>query len=172
MEANELEKVESEYSPNEMFNSLTSMINIRLGEKPIDFSTNISSIIPNNLYGDKEKVKRIISNLLTNAVKYTESGSIEFIVDCTNVKDKCNLKIVVKDTGRGISEDRIPDLFTKFNRLESDKDSDISGTRLGLAITKSLVDLLGGKIQVESKLGEGTTFTVTLTQVIVNEEIL
>ena len=171
LEANELEKVESEYSPNEMFNSLTSMINIRLGEKPIEFSTNISSIIPNNLYGDKEKVKRIISNLLTNAVKYTESGSIEFIVDCTNVKDKCNLTIKVKDTGRGMSQEQLDTLFTKFNRVDSDMDSNISGTGLGLAITKSLVDLLDGKITVESTLNEGTTFTVTLTQTI-KEEVL
>ena len=172
LEANEVERVEKNYNPIQTLNELENMIKIRIGDKPIELRTNYQDNIPNTLYGDKDNIKRIVSNLLTNAVKYTESGYIDFIVESTNTKDKCNLKIVVKDTGRGISEERIPNLFTKFNRLESDKDSDISGTGLGLAITKSLVDLLGGKIQVESKLGEGTTFTVTLTQVIVNEEIL
>ena len=143
------------------------MIQVRIGDKPIELRTNFSSNLPKNLYGDKTNLKRIISNLLTNAVKYTNEGYIDFIVECTNTKDKCNLKITVKDTGRGISEERIPELFTKFNRLESDKDSDIQGTGLGLAITKSLVDLLEGKIIVESKLGEGSTFIVTITQKII-----
>ena len=167
LEANELEKVEDNYNPYDMFNSLINMIKIRLGDKQIALNINISNTIPNTLYGDKDKLKRIISNLLTNAVKYTEEGNIDFNVECINQKDKCNLKITVKDTGRGISEERIPELFTKFNRLESDKDSDIQGTGLGLAITKSLVDLLEGKIIVESKLGEGSTFIVTITQKII-----
>ena len=148
LEANELEKVEDNYNPYDMFNSLINMIKIRLGDKQIQFNTSISNEIPNTLYGDKDKLKRIISNLLTNAVKYTEQGQIDFIVDCTNTKDKCNLIIIVKDTGRGISDEQKERLFTKFNRLEEDKDSDIAGTGLGLAITKSLVDLLEGKISV------------------------
>ena len=171
LEANELEKVEDNYNPYDMFNSLINMIKIRLGDKQIQFNTSISNEIPNTLYGDKDKLKRIISNLLTNAVKYTEQGQIDFIVDCTNTKDKCNLIIIVKDTGRGISDEQKERLFTKFNRLEEDKDSDIAGTGLGLAITKSLVDLLEGKISVESKLDEGSTFKITITQKIVEQNI-
>ena len=169
LEANELERNEENYEVRNILKELESMIQVRIGDKPIELRTNFSSNLPTVLYGDKTNLKRIISNLLTNAVKYTNEGYIDFIVECTNSKDKCNLKITVKDTGRGISEDRIPLLFTKFNRLESDKDSDIGGTGLGLAITKSLVDLLEGKITVESKLGEGSTFTVNLTQVIIEE---
>ncbi|MDO4995705.1 MAG: ATP-binding protein [Bacilli bacterium] len=169
LETNQMELVKSNYHPVDVINDLIKMIDIRIGEKNLQLRTNFSKDIPYELSGDKDKLKRIISNLLTNAVKYTEEGYIDFNISCTNIKDKCNLKVEVKDTGRGISEERIPELFTKFNRLESDKDSDIQGTGLGLAITKSLVDLVNGKIQVESKLGEGTTFTVTLTQDIITQ---
>ena len=169
LETNQMELVKSNYHPVDVINDLIKMIDIRIGEKNLQLRTNFSKDIPYELSGDKDKLKRIISNLLTNAVKYTEEGYVDFNISCTNIKDKCNLKVEVKDTGRGISEERIPELFTKFNRLESDKDSDIQGTGLGLAITKSLVDLVNGKIQVESKLGEGTTFTVTLTQDIITQ---
>ena len=164
LESNNLEVIETKYSPIEVFNDLSNMIKIRLGDKAIDLRCNYSSNLPKTLYGDKDKLRSIINNLLTNAVKYTESGFIDFNVNCTINRDICNLVITIKDTGRGISEDRIPLLFTKFNRLESDKDSDISGTGLGLAITKALVDLLNGKITVNSSLGEGSTFIVSLNQ--------
>ena len=167
LEANELEHKEERYEIREVLKDLENMIQVRIGDKPIKLRINISQELPNTLYGDITNLKRIISNLLTNAVKYTNDGYIDLDVECTNIKEKCNLTIIVKDTGRGISEERIPELFTKFNRLESDKDSDIQGTGLGLAITKSLVELLEGKITVESKLGEGSTFIVKLTQNII-----
>ncbi|MBR6948892.1 MAG: hypothetical protein IKH54_01735 [Bacilli bacterium] len=169
LESNNLEVIETKYSPIEVFNDLSNMIKIRIGDKAIDLRCNYSCDLPKTLYGDKDKLRSIINNLLTNAVKYTESGFIDFNVNCTINKDICNLVITIKDTGRGISEDRIPLLFTKFNRLESDKDSDISGTGLGLAITKSLVDLLDGKIVVNSTPNVGTTFIVTFSQKLVVE---
>ena len=169
LEANQMELTNANYHPKEIINDLIKMIDVRIGEKNIQLRTDFSKDLPYELYGDKEKIKRIISNLLTNAVKYTEEGYVDFNIACTNIKDKCNLRITVTDTGRGISEERIPELFTKFNRLESDKDSDIQGTGLGLAITKSLIDLLGGKISVNSTEGVGTTFMVTLTQDIITE---
>lgn len=170
LEANQMEVTESNYKPIDIINDLIKMIDVRIGDKNIQLRTDFSKDLPYELYGDKDKLKRIISNLLTNAVKYTEEGYVDFNIACTNLKDKCNLRITVTDTGRGISEERIPELFTKFNRLESDKDSDIQGTGLGLAITKSLVDLVGGKISVNSTLDVGTTFMVTLTQDIVKQE--
>ena len=169
LEANELEKIEINYNPKQMVNELDNMIKVHIGEKNITLRTKYSEELPTTLYGDRDNLKRIISYLLTNAVKYTNEGYIDFNIECTNIKDKCNLRITVTDTGRGISEERIPELFTKFNRLESDKDSDIQGTGLGLAITKSLIDLLGGKISVNSTEGVGTTFMVTLTQDIKTE---
>ena len=168
LEANKMELVQVNYNLINELNDLTRMIKIRIGEKPLEFITNYSENLPNTLYGDKDKLKRIITNLLTNAVKYTENGKVTFSVDCQNNKNKCNLTITVSDTGRGMKEEQMDKLFTKFNRLEEDKDSDIEGTGLGLAITKSLVDLMDGKISVDSIDGVGTTFLVSISQDIVN----
>ena len=164
IEANQIEIVEKNYNPLSILNSLSSKISMRIGDKPIEFITDFSPDIPMNLYGDSEKLRIILTNLLTNAIKYTNSGSVTFKVNSVVDKDNCNLEFIVSDTGRGIKEDQMDMLFTKFYRLEEDKDSDIEGTGLGLAITKSLVELMNGKITVNSTYGEGSTFTVTLSQ--------
>ena len=116
------------------------------------------------LYGDSDKIKTILNNLLSNAVKYTDTGTIKLAVDALEVKGKWNLTFTISDTGHGIKEDQIPNLFTKFYRSEENKDSDIEGTGLGLAITKSLIELMDGKISVNSTYGVGTTFVVNLSQ--------
>ena len=167
LEAGKMEIIEVNYSPLEIFNDLSRLIEVRIGDKPIELRTNFSEKLPKELYGDREKIKRIVTNLLTNAVKYTEEGKIDFKVTCENVKDKCTMTISVQDTGRGMKEEMLPNLFTKFNRLEEDKDTDIEGTGLGLAITKSLVEILDGKIEVSSTYGEGSIFVVTVTQKII-----
>ena len=167
LEAGKMEIIEVNYSPIEIFNDLSRLIEVRIGDKPIELRTNFSEKLPKELYGDREKIKRIITNLLTNAVKYTESGKIDFKVTCENIKDKCTMTISVQDTGRGMKEEMLPNLFTKFNRLDEDKDTDIEGTGLGLAITKSLVEILDGKIEVSSTYGEGSIFVVTVSQKII-----
>ena len=169
LDSNTMEVVNTFYNPNDEFNSITNSINVRIGDKPLTYNVRLSDNLPNKLYGDKDKIKRIITNLLTNAVKYTDSGSVELVVDCLNNNDICNLRISVSDTGRGIDDSELDKLFTKFYRRDEDKDSDIEGAGLGLAITKSLVDLLGGKITVNSASSLGTTFTVTLSQKIIIE---
>ena len=168
LEANKIEVINTNYNPIDIFNDVMKMIKIRLGDKNLDLRTYYSDKIPSTLNGDKDKVKQILTNLLTNAIKYTENGFVELNVTCEINSDICNLHIEVRDTGRGIKEEQKALLFTKFNRLEEDKDSDIEGTGLGLAITKSLVDIFGGKIDVQSTYGEGSTFTVTIPQYIVN----
>ncbi len=169
LEANQMEIVECTYNPIDVFNSLANLMKIRVGTKPIEIRTYFVPELPKALYGDKEKLRQIISNLLTNAIKYTEKGFVDFDVFCKNKKDKCELTITVKDTGRGISVEQQKKLYDKFNRLEQDKDSDISGTGLGLAITKALVELLNGTISVDSLLGQGSTFTVTISQRIITD---
>ena len=164
IEANQIEVVKENYNPITIFNTLIGKISMRIGEKPISLKTDISSDIPTTLNGDSQKIKIILTNLLTNAVKYTESGEIGFKVNSVIEKNKCHLEFIVSDTGRGIKEEQMDLLFTKFYRMEEDKDSDIEGTGLGLAITKSLVELMDGKITVNSTFGVGTTFTVKLTQ--------
>ena len=136
----------------------------RIGSKEIELRCNYSPNLPRELYGDKEKIRQIINNLLSNAIKYTEKGYVDFIVECTNEKDRSILKIMISDTGRGIAPEEMDNLFTKFYRLKEDMDSDIGGTGLGLAITKSLVELFNGKIEVESTVGVGSKFIVTMSQ--------
>ena len=170
IDSNNMEIVEKNYNPIEVFNDLEKITRMRIGDKNIELNTRYSDKIPNTLFGDKDKVKTIINNILTNAVKYTNEGFVEFNVDCTTKEDICNLRITITDSGRGISEDQMNNLFTKFYRREEDKDSDIEGTGLGLALTKALLDLMGGKITVNSEEGIGSTFTITLSQKIINTE--
>ena len=168
IEADKMEIVNTEYNLREILESLTKLIMPRIGEKDIEVKTNFASDIPEVLYGDSGKVKQVITNVLTNAAKYTEKGEINFKVSCVNVKDECRLVITIKDTGRGIKTEQIDKLFTKFQRLDEDKNTTVEGTGLGLAITKRLVEMMGGKIVVQSHYGEGSTFTIYLTQEIRN----
>ena len=159
------------YNPYELFDHIVKVNENRIGNKEIQFKVDISNDLPNTLYGDKDKVKTIIDNLLSNAIKYTDAGYVELVVNCFVVKDKCNLRISVSDTGKGIKDEELEHLFDKFYRSQDNIDSDISGTGLGLSITKSLVDLFEGKINVNSTYGEGTTFFVTFSQGIVNNSV-
>lgn len=167
IEAGKMEMVEVEYTPKKVFEDITKLLLPRLGEKPIELRTNFSDDIPAVLYGDMGKVREIATNLLTNAIKYTEKGFIDFQVSCINEKEFSKLVISVEDTGRGIKTEKIDKLFTKFQRLEEDKNTTLEGTGLGLAITKNLVEMMGGKIVVQSKYGSGSKFTVYLKQKIV-----
>ena len=142
----------------------------RIDEKPINFKINIAEDIPDKLLGDKIHIKQVINNLLSNAIKYTEKGEIEFNCKCINQADICNLIISVRDTGRGIKAEYIKKLFTKFERLDIERNTTTEGTGLGLAITKQLVEIMGGKINVQSQFGQGSLFVVNLPQKIVHEE--
>ena len=170
IEAGKMEIINVDYNPVQVFNDVYKLVKPRIGDKPITLKCNFSYDIPNTLNGDMGKVREIITNLLTNACKYTEKGIIDFEVSCINTKNTSKLVISVEDTGRGIKPDKIDKLFTKFNRLEEDRNTTLEGTGLGLAITKSLVDMMGGKIIVQSKYGSGSKFTVYLTQKIVSLE--
>ena len=167
IEANKMEIINKNYSLLPELNSLAKLMIPRIGDKELVLKTHFATDIPGVMYGDIGKIKQIITNILTNAVKYTEKGSIDFSVNCINKDNICSLVISVEDTGRGIRPDKIDSLFTKFNRLDEDRNTTIEGTGLGLAITKALVDMMGGKIVVQSKYGEGSRFTVYLNQRIV-----
>ena len=172
IEADKMEIVEVSYNPLEEFKALVNLTETRIGEKEIELRSDFAVDLPKTLYGDKGKVKQIITNLLSNAVKYTEEGYIDFKVSCINENDTSKLTITVSDTGRGIKKEQMDNLFTKFNRLEEDKNTTIEGTGLGLAITKSLVEMMGGKIVVDSTYGEGSKFTIFLSQKITNDNVI
>ncbi len=167
LENNQMEIVEVNYNPREEIESIAKIDSLRIGEKAIDFRLHLSDDLPQELYGDKIHIKEIVNNLLTNAIKYTDKGIIELAANCVNKNNICNLKITVKDTGRGFSDESLTKLFTKFERLDAEKNSTTEGTGLGLAITKTLVEMLDGTISVQSQYGKGSIFTVNIPQKII-----
>ncbi len=167
IEADKLEIINSEYRLQTILDDLVILTKGRIGEKPLELRTYFDPSIPAYLYGDHTRLKQIVLNLLTNAVKYTKEGHIDFKVPSVQTGDVCRLIISVEDTGIGIESDKIDKLFMKFERLDLDKNITIEGTGLGLAITKKLVDLMHGKIVVQSVYGKGSKFTVALDQKVV-----
>ena len=155
----------SGYNPKEVIEDIINLNKKRLTNKDVEIVSNYSEL-PDVVYGDKDKVKQIVSNLLSNAIKYTDKGKIEVSVSSSVKKDKCDIKMVVKDTGKGISEENIDLIFNKFGKLE--KNSDTLGLGLGLFITKNLVNILGGNISVTSELGKGSEFKVFLHESLVD----
>ena len=164
IESNKMEITEVKYNFREEIESLAKINATRIGEKNINFKINLAPDIPYELIGDKTHIKEIVNNLLTNAIKYTEQGEIELLAKCINQNNNCNLIISVRDTGRGIKAENINKLFTKFERLDIEKNSTTEGTGLGLAITKALVEMMGGKINVQSQFGQGSIFMVQIPQ--------
>ena len=168
IEANKLEIVNTEYEIMDVLQELTALSKSRLGEdRPIEFRTHFDESIPKYLYGDYVRIKQICLNLLTNAIKYTKEGYIDFKVDYVKKGNVVRLIISVEDTGIGIKKENIEKLFDKFQRIDLEKNISIEGTGLGLAITKKLVSLMGGKIVVQSEYGKGSKFTIAIDQKIV-----
>lgn len=164
IESNKVEITEISYNLKKEIETLARVEQTRIGDKPIDYRINIADDIPYHLIGDKTHVKQVVNNLLSNAIKYTEKGFVELNVKCINKQDTCLLIISVRDSGRGIKAEDINKLFTKFERLDVERNTTAEGTGLGLAITKRLVELMGGTINVESRYKEGSIFMVQLPQ--------
>ena len=161
-----MEIIETTYNFKEEITKMCRVTSTRIGDKNINFRLNIAEDVPYELIGDKGKVKEIINNIFTNAIKYTEQGEINLTVKCVNDFDKniTNLIITCQDTGRGIKKENIERLFTKFDRLDVERNTTTEGTGLGLAITKSLVEMMGGKINVQSQFGKGSIFMIQVPQ--------
>ena len=172
IEAGKLEIVNSKYNARQTFEGLAKLITPKMQEKGLDFSYYIAPDLPETLFGDHANLKKIVTNLLSNAYKYTEKGSVRYEVNCINSGNISKLIITVEDTGRGIKQESIDKLFTKFQRLDEDRNTTIEGTGLGLAITKQLIELMGGKILVHTVYGEGSKFTVILNQNIEKTEVV
>ncbi len=163
----ESDKMEIALMPYDFRSEIEALIRVtstRIGSKPIHFTSSIAEDIPHELIGDKVHIKGIVNNLLTNAIKYTDEGSVSIHIHCINQEDISNLIIQVQDTGIGIKREDIDKLFTKFERLGIEKNSTTEGTGLGLAITKRLVEMMGGKINVQSTYGKGSLFVVSIPQ--------
>ena len=172
IEANKLEIIETPYNFRDMFDELVLLTKARLGDKPLDFKYSYDKNIPEYLYGDATRLKQVIINLLTNAVKYTNSGYMMLNISGKIKEDKVKLVITVQDSGIGIKKENIDKLFSKFDRLGVEKETSVEGTGLGLAITKKLVELMHGNINVQSEYGSGSKFTIRVDQKILKGEEL
>lgn len=158
-----------EYNLNKLLADMPYVIETRIGSKPIKLEFDIDQNIASGLIGDTTKLYRVIMNILTNSVKYTEVGKIKLTIKGEINGDIQNLSMRISDTGYGIKKDDFDKMFTKFNRLDDATDNAIEGTGLGLVITKKYVDSMGGKIWFESEYGAGTIFFIELPQKIVNK---
>ncbi len=174
IEAGQMDIVPGEYQLSSVLNDLNNTIWFRAQEAGLIFEVDVDETLPNDLYGDVVRVRQILSNLLTNAVKYTHQGSVLLRVRGEAEKlqpgETITLIVSVQDTGIGICKEDIEKLFMKFQRVDLDRNSTIEGTGLGLAITQNLVSMMGGEISIESVYGAGSTFTVTIPQEIVSVE--
>lgn len=177
IESGKMQLVNDTFELFSILNDCYSIASPRAGAKNLRFSMNVDSKLPSMLYGDEVRLRQIINNLLSNAIKYTPSGSVTVDVGCMlvsgamkNEKARIELHVKVSDTGIGIKPEDFKKLFKTFQRLDENRNRNIEGSGLGLNLVKSLVDMMGGTIKVESEYGKGSTFEVTIPQSVVNAE--
>lgn len=171
IESGQLELVEDTYSLAALLQDEILLLKARSVEKPISTQIEIDSKLPSKLWGDELRIKQVLTNLLSNAVKYTKEGSVTLKAFYEPIdEESVKLCFSVIDTGMGIRNEDLPKLFDSFKRLELDKNRNIQGTGLGLNIVKQLVELMHGDIAVDSEYGEGSTFTVSIPQKIMDKQ--
>lgn len=169
IEAGKITNLDTEYAISDLAVELSENATNAIGDKPIQFFVELGDNIQDNLIGDVGKIKDILSRIIDNAIKYTKEGSVTFSVDCFEISDKphhnmVNIVFSVSDTGVGIQESRLGDVFEVYNKSENISGMNKSGIGVGLAIAKGYSDLLGAELEVESAYGAGTTFTLSVTQ--------
>lgn len=169
LESGKMDIVPTQYEISSMFSDLVNLVWIRAHQKNLEFKVDIDPEIPSMLYGDEVRIKQVVTNLLTNAVKYTKTGSVTLTAKCERIAaDQILLRISVEDTGMGIRKESLDDLFNSFKRVDESENRNIEGTGLGLSISKQLMDMMGGKLTVDSVYHRGSVFTIEVRQRIVN----
>ncbi|MDE7359199.1 MAG: response regulator [Lachnospiraceae bacterium] len=170
IESGKMEIVPAEYEFNSMLNDLYNIFSLRAQEKGLRFDVSVDSSLPSKLYGDDIRIRQVLVNLMTNAVKYTRKGTVSFEV--TGERDGADviLHYMVRDTGIGIRQEDIPKLFSAFERIDEEKNRNIEGTGLGMNISLQLLRLMQTELHVESVYGEGTRFFFALRQGVVDAE--
>ena len=171
IEAGKMEIFPVEYQFSSLLNDLVNMIQKRAEKKGLEFHVEVNRAIPNSLFGDEVRIQQIVTNLLTNAVKYTEEGSITLKVGYHAIgENSISLHISVSDTGIGIKDEDMAKLFCSFERIEEERNRNIEGTGLGMNITCQLLAMMGSELKVESVYGKGSTFSFGLEQQVMNPE--
>lgn len=173
IKSGKMEIINVSYETGKLFSEIVNMIWIKAKEKGLDFRLKVDASIPSMLCGDEVRIKQVLINLLNNAVKYTNEGSIILSARCERLGlNRVRVWYSVEDTGQGVKKENIPYLFNAFRRVDEEKNRHIEGTGLGLSIVRQLVELMGGEISVNSVYTKGSTFIVTLEQDIVDDKEL
>lgn len=171
IESGKMELIPASYHLSSILNDLVNLIDFRCREKNLELRLEVDQEIPENLFGDDIRIKQIITNLLTNAVKYTKEGSVTLEVGYAKLEEEeIQLRIAVKDTGIGIKEEDREKLFESFQRLDEEKNREIEGTGLGMNITQRLIRMMNGTLEVESEYGKGSVFRVLIPQKVMDKE--
>ena len=171
IESGKMGVVNGEYQFMSLMHDVLNNVTIRAKEKNLEIKLNISNDIPSEMLGDDVRIKQILTNIITNAVKYTQEGYIEISASCQRQYDNTvDLKFSVKDTGIGIKQEDIKRMFESFERLEENRNRNIEGAGLGMTITQNLLKMMGSSLEVESEYGKGSTFSFVISQEIINNE--
>ena len=165
IESGKMELIPVEYDLSLVIYDLVSMMKPRAESKGLSFIVNVNSNIPRGLYGDNIRIKQCILNLITNAVKYTQKGSVIIVVDYENTLDGCvAIRVAVKDTGIGIRQEDMERMFSPFERVDEERNRTIEGTGLGISIVKRLLAMMDSRLEVKSEYGKGSEFSFTIRQ--------
>lgn len=171
IESGKLGIVKGEYDFMSLMHDVLNNVVLRAKEKNLELKLNIASNIPCNMLGDDIRIKQVLTNIITNAVKYTQEGYIEITATCKkSFGEYVELTFSVKDTGIGIKPEDIKRMFESFERLEVNRNRNIEGAGLGMPITQNLLKMMGSTLNVDSTYGEGSTFSFTISQEVVNPE--
>ena len=171
IESGRMDIIPVEYDIASMVNDLTNMVEVRARDKGITVNVEVDENIPHVLVGDEMRLRQCTMNILTNAVKYTEKGTIDFCLNFSKVNDEfIDLTIKVRDTGQGIKEEDLAKLFTPFERINEEVNRTIEGTGLGMNIVKKLLELMGATLSVQSEYGKGSEFSFTVRQQVASWE--
>jgi signal transduction histidine kinase/DNA-binding NarL/FixJ family response regulator/HPt (histidine-containing phosphotransfer) domain-containing protein len=172
IESGKFELIPERYDIPSLINDTATLNIVRIGSKPIEFILDVDENLPSALIGDELRLKQVFNNLLSNAFKYTEEGSVIWSLSCERDGDDVWLNSSIKDTGFGIREDDLAKLFSEYNQVDTKSNRKIEGTGLGLSICKSMVELMEGTVSVESEYGKGSTFSVRLKQKKVSDVVI
>ena len=169
IEAGKMDIIEDEYEISSVVNDLVNMTRARIGDKGLSFQIELNPHIPHLLLGDEIRIKQIILNILTNAVKYTQEGGILFQIDYTRIDEEyIDMCVSVKDTGIGMKQEELDKLCKPFERLDEKRNRTVEGTGLGMSIVTGLLSQMGSHIEVQSEYGRGSVFTFHLKQKVID----
>ncbi|MCL1829758.1 MAG: ATP-binding protein, partial [Oscillospiraceae bacterium] len=172
IEAGKFELLPDEYDVPSLINDTVTSNILRMGDSPVQFVLNIDETLPAKLVGDDLRIRQILNNLLSNAFKYTNEGTVEFGISCDRKSGDVWMTLWVSDTGQGIKPEDMNRLFSDYAQMNANANKNVKGTGLGLPITKMIAEMMDGSVSAESKYGEGSRFTVKIKQGFVSETVI